>query len=98
MDRTIDGLVKAGILEGGDRDLIVSRWLHKADYAYPIPTQTRDEALRQIQPSLESNGIFSRGRFGAWKYEIGNMDHSVVMGAEAADRIVNNQAERLWTL
>ena len=98
VDRTIDGLVKAGILEGGDRDLIVSRWLHKADYAYPIPTQTRDEALRQIQPSLESNGIFSRGRFGAWKYEIGNMDHSVVMGAEAADRIVNNQAERLWTL
>jgi hypothetical protein len=98
VDRTIDGLVSAGILDASDLDRIVSRWLHKVDYAYPVPTHGRDEALREIQPFLESKDIFSRGRFGAWKYEIGNMDHSVVMGVEAVDRIAGNQAERLWTL
>ncbi len=98
VDRTVDGLMKAGILQGGDRDRIVSTWLHKENYGYPIPTRVRDEALLQIQPFLESNDIFSRGRFGAWKYEIGNMDHSITMGIELIDRIVANKAERLWTL
>ena len=53
-------------------------------------------ALSVIQPYLESLGIYSRGRFGAWKYEIGNMDHSVQMGAEVADRLVLGSPELCW--
>lgn len=44
----------------------------------PTPTLGRDEALDEILPTLEKDfGILSRGRFGSWKYEVGNQDHSV---------------------
>jgi hypothetical protein len=41
-------------------------------------------------------GIYSRGRFGAWRYEIGNMDHSVMMGVEAANHIVGGEKELVF--
>ena len=37
---------------------------------------------------LMAQDIYSRGRFGAWRYEIGNTDHSVMMGVEVADHLV----------
>jgi hypothetical protein len=68
------------------------------DYAYPVPTLKRDQALRTIQPWLMTNDIYSRGRFGAWKYEIGNMDHAVKMGIDVARRVVQGTEEEVWTL
>jgi hypothetical protein len=38
-------------------------------------------------------GIYSRGRFGAWRYEIGNMDHSVMMGVEAVNHALLGEDE-----
>src|SRR5271165_5271610 len=35
--------------------------------------------------------LYSRGRFGAWRHEVGNMDHSVMMGVEAIDRAINGK-------
>lgn len=64
-------------------------------YAYPIPMLDRDDALAQIEPWLEQRGVLSRGRFGTWRYEIGNMDHAVKMGIDAAARIVNGSPEQL---
>jgi UDP-galactopyranose mutase len=58
----------------------------------------RDDALAKIQPWLMANDIYSRGRFGSWKYEIGNMDHAVKMGIDAARLLVNDTPEELWTL
>ncbi len=93
VDRTIDGLVRCGLLKTGDKNLIVSRWLHEIDYAYPVPTLERDKALASIQPVLHAKGIYSRGRFGAWRYEIANMDHSVMMGVEVVDGILEGRLE-----
>jgi hypothetical protein len=43
-------------------------------------------------------GIYSRGRFGSWKYEIGNMDHAVKMGIDAARHVTKGTPEEVWTL
>ena len=61
-------------------------------------TPTRDAALGVIQPWLTERGIYSRGRFGSWKYEIGNMDHAVKMGVDVARRVVRHEPEELWSL
>jgi protoporphyrinogen oxidase len=96
MQKTIAGLVRAGMLDECDRTRIVSRHQRKIAYSYPIPTLKRDEALATLQPVLMAQNIFSRGRFGAWRYEIGNMDHSVMMGVEAADHIVAGTKEAVF--
>jgi len=93
VERTAAGLIKTGYLSPDDRGRIVSRWLYRIDYAYPVPTLNRDKALSVIQPYLEELDIYSRGRFGCWRYEIGNMDHSVMMGVEIVDRLIKGKNE-----
>ena len=95
MEKTISGLIRAGILTEADRQKIVSRYIQDVPYSYPIPTLDRDEALDVIQPVMLQRGIYSRGRFGAWKYEVGNMDHSVQMGLEAVNGILLHQEEKV---
>jgi protoporphyrinogen oxidase len=91
VEKTVEGLVNTGIITKSDTELITSTHVIQADYAYPIPTLKRDEALSLIQPYLEQRGIFSRGRFGAWKYETGNMDHSIMQGVEVVNKILEQR-------
>ena len=99
VDRTIEGMVSCRLLSREQADTkIVSRQLLRVPYSYPVPTLGRDAALAIIQPWLADHDIFSRGRFGAWRYEIGNTDHSVMMGVEVVDRLVNGQPETTWAL
>ena len=72
---------------------IVHKWHYRAEYGYPVPTLSRDDSLQAINHVLEPNDIYSRGRFGAWKYEVGNMDHSYMQGREVADRLVLGHEE-----
>jgi len=88
IEKTIDGLINAKLITEADKNLIETTYVIQADYAYPIPTLERDKALDTIQPYLEEKGVFSRGRFGAWKYELGNMDHSIMQGVEVINRIL----------
>jgi hypothetical protein len=96
VERTIDGLIATGILEESDRELIVDKTLIEVPYAYPTPTLERDPALAVLQPFLLSQDIYSRGRFGAWLYEIGNMDHSVMQGVEFVDKVLHGVGEKTW--
>lgn len=93
VEDTINGLIKCGMIAAEEQRSIATRYLIDIPYSYPVPTLGRDRALQVIQPYLESKGIFSRGRFGAWKYEVGNMDHSFMQGVEVVDRILNGSAE-----
>jgi UDP-galactopyranose mutase len=98
MDRTVDGLINTGMLDQAERCQIRSQWEMPVEYGYPVPTLERDQALRALLPALEEMGIFSRGRFGGWKYEVSNMDHSVMQGVEWAERMVRGDAERTFTI
>jgi hypothetical protein len=99
VDRTIKGMVASRLLDPDQAERrVVSRQLLRVPYSYPVPTRERDAALELIQPWLMEHGIYSRGRFGAWRYEIGNTDHSVMMGVEIADYLVDRQREKTWAL
>jgi protoporphyrinogen oxidase len=89
-------LVAAGLAEPGDP--ISSVHTIDVEYAYPVPTRGRDRALRTIQPWLMEHDVYSRGRFGSWRYEMGNMDHAVKMGIDAARLLVDGRPEELWSL
>jgi len=93
IEDSIQGLVNSGLITDQERANIVTQYLLDVPYSYPVPTLQRDRALSVIQPYLENNGIYSRGRFGAWKYEVGNMDHSFMQGVEVIDRILQGKAE-----
>ena len=97
-ERTLAGLVNTTLIAPDDTDRLVSTWERQVDYAYPIPCLTRDAALGVLQPALEAMGIFSRGRFGGWKYEVGNMDHSFMQGVEWAQRMALDQPETVYSL
>jgi protoporphyrinogen oxidase len=96
LDQVVTGLIRVKILEEADRGRIISRYHRIVPYSYPIPTLHRDRALGILQPALMKQGIYSRGRFGAWRYEIGNMDHSVMMGVEAANHILAGEPETVF--
>jgi hypothetical protein len=89
----ITGLEHAGLLEPGERDNIVSRWCYYADYSYPTPSVERDEILSRVIPWLEDRDIYSRGRFGMWKYEVSNTDHTLMQGVELVNRLVLGEKE-----
>jgi len=96
VDRVIDGLVKTGLMRESDRELIVARWRCSPAMSYPVPSVGRDAALGTIQPWLRSQNIWSRGRFGGWLYEIGNMDHSAMQGVEFVNHVLQDEPETVW--
>ncbi len=93
IDDCIRGLENAGLLEPGERANIVSRWCYYADYSYPTPSVERDAILSDVIPWLERRGIYSRGRFGMWKYEVSNTDHTLMQGVELVNRLVLGEPE-----
>ncbi len=93
VEDTIKGLINAGMLSEKDRADIVSTWTYHADYSYPTPSVERDAILAQAIPFLEKHGIYSRGRFGMWKYEVSNTDHTLMQGVELVNRLLLNEPE-----
>jgi UDP-galactopyranose mutase len=95
-DEVEKGLRAAGVVEGEPE--VASMHLEDIPYAYPVPTVKRNAALETIHPWLMDNGIYSRGRFGSWRYEIGNMDHAVKMGIDIARFVTKGTPEELWSV
>lgn len=89
--RVIRGLLATGLIQTADD--IVSCWRIRLEHGYPTPSVGRDAALGRILPALERLAIYSRGRFGAWKYEVSNQDHSLMQGVEVIDRLLRGTAE-----
>lgn len=85
------GARRAGLLEEGAK--IVSTWCTRLSHGYPVPCLERDRALATLEKGLSPLGLRSRGRFGGWKYEVGNQDHSMMQGVEWADCVTENKPE-----
>ncbi len=91
IEDTIEGMFATKLIDASHE--VLSTWSYRAHYGYPTPALGRDQALNAIHPDLEKHGIYSRGRFGGWKYEVSNQDHSLMQGVELADRLVNGTPE-----
>jgi protoporphyrinogen oxidase len=91
LEQVIEGLLATRLIER--REDIVSTWKYRAQYGYPTPGLERDAALAEIVPFFESKGVYSRGRFGLWKYEASNQDHSFMQGVEVVERLLNGGPE-----
>ena len=68
-------------------------WYTRLEHGYPVPSLHRDRGLDGIQTTLRARGVYSRGRFGAWKYEVSNQDHSFAQGVEAVDAWLDGAEE-----
>jgi len=86
VEDTIEGMFATKLINKSHD--ILSTWHYRAHYGYPTPSLGRDRCLELIQPELEKLGIYSRGRFGGWKYEVSNQDHSLMQGVELVDRLL----------
>ena len=93
VEDTIQGLINSGMLREEDRRDIVSTWVYNATYSYPTPTVERDAILSRTIPWLERNDVYSRGRFGMWKYEVSNTDHTLMQGVELVNRLLLGEEE-----
>jgi protoporphyrinogen oxidase len=92
VDDVIRGLVNSGLLE--NRSQVEQIWYRVFRETYPVPTLDREAIVAPILEFLERHDVFSRGRMGAWKYEVGNMDHSFMQGKECVDRILYQAEEQ----
>jgi protoporphyrinogen oxidase len=72
---------------------IVSIFYKRLELGYPTPSLDRDKGVTEGLRILREKDVWSRGRFGAWKYEIGNQDHSLMQGVEAADNMLFGSVE-----
>jgi len=87
----IQGLINTEMIKPDDE--IVSTYHRRFDHGYPTPSLEREGVLSELLPALQAKDILSRGRFGSWRYEVGNQDHSFMLGVEAVDHVVNGAVE-----
>ncbi|MEW5306695.1 MAG: hypothetical protein WDW36_009143 [Sanguina aurantia] len=88
---TLLGSLATQLTQPGDE--IVSLYHRRIAHGYPTPSLGRDEVLDKALPWLQQSNIWSRGRFGSYKYEVANQDHSLMLGVEAADNILYGSKE-----
>jgi len=91
VEEVMRGMVATSLIRPTDQ--VLSRCHRFLHHGYPTPSLDRDEILASLLPCLERLGIFSRGRFGAWKYEVSNQDHSFAQGYECVNRLVRGSNE-----
>lgn len=86
------------LLDGWGGGRIEHVWSTRLEHGYPTPFLGRREVLPDVHATLEALDIYSRGRFGGWRYEISNQDHAFMQGYEAAGRIACDEPETVFVL
>lgn len=91
VESSVAALRRDGLIPASAR--VVSTWHRREEHGYPTPFRGRDTVLDTILPYLEGHGVYSRGRFGAWRYEVSNQDHCFMQGVEVVDRLLKGSEE-----
>ncbi|MBN1269866.1 MAG: FAD-dependent oxidoreductase [Kiritimatiellae bacterium] len=86
LDDTLRALREDRLIPEGTE--VCSAVVRTIPQAYPTPFLGRDGVIDPILRRFEDRGLFSRGRFGAWKYEVSNQDHCFAQGYECAERLM----------
>ena len=81
IDAAKEGLERCGMLSGGDR--VIAEDAVDIPYAYVIYDTFRKKNLSSIMDYLKSNGVWSIGRYGSWKYM--SMEDTILEGKAAAE-------------
>lgn len=84
-EETLMALEEDGLMP--DRGAVCSVAKYHLPQGYPTPFVGRDATVDPLLRAFEAKGIYSRGRFGAWKYEVANQDHSFAQGYECVERL-----------
>ena len=84
-EETLRALEEDGLIAG--RGAVDSVYQEFLPMGYPTPFLGRDAVVDPLLRAFEARGIYSRGRFGAWKYEVANQDHSFAQGYECVERL-----------
>ena len=92
---TLRAMSEDGLI-GGEAE-VVSFWHRREEHGYPTPFVGRDRVLGRLLPALERHRVYSRGRFGAWKYEVSNQDHTFMQGVELVNRLTGIDEEHTLT-
>jgi protoporphyrinogen oxidase len=87
----VRGLIATSLVSSQER--VHHTWHMRLEHGYPVPSLNRDRGLEGIQDVLRARDVYSRGRFGAWKYEVSNQDHSFAQGVEAVDAWLDGAEE-----
>ena len=90
----VTGLRRSGLLQPDHE--VCSLWHRRLPKGYPTPFLERDAILDTIEPALREMNIYSRGRFGGWKYEVSNQDHSLMQGVECINHLLEGTPELTW--
>ncbi len=85
-DDVVEALRSINLIDAKSK--IESVWSQRLEYGYPTPFLQRDQVLETAEVAMREHNILSRGRFGAWKYEVSNQVHSFMQGVEAIDHIL----------
>lgn len=91
IDNVVQGALNTKLIES--KKDIVSTWYRREQHGYPTPSQERDTTTFPLLAKLERYDIYSRGRFGAWRYEVANQDHAMMQGVEVVDRLLTQKKE-----
>jgi protoporphyrinogen oxidase len=92
IEDTLKAMKDDDLIEGQNQ--IVSTITRRVTHGYPTPFLGRDVIVDPILDYFEDKQIYSRGRFGAWKYEVSNQDHSFMQGIEIVQRLLYGSPEQ----
>ena len=84
---TLQAMREDGLID--DLSTVISVASRHVAQGYPTPFKGRDRVVDPALRAFESKQVYSRGRFGAWKYEVSNQDHSFAQGYECVERCLN---------